>query len=82
VSPVRAGIEGEYAMIDVSIGHGETGNPRRNSDVPVSRRDVPVSRHDAPTGRRGRHPLTAPPNANPPPSRRAISTYSRITGVE
>lgn len=28
------------------------------------------------------HPLTAPPNANPPPNRRATSTYSRITGVE
>ncbi|MGP3986486.1 LysR family transcriptional regulator [Streptomyces sp. 3N207] len=28
------------------------------------------------------HPLTAAPSAKPPPSRRAMSTYSRITGVE
>nr|WP_151484176.1 LysE family translocator [Streptomyces albicerus] len=28
------------------------------------------------------HPLTAPPKANPPPNRRATSTYNRITGVE
>ncbi|GAA2581996.1 hypothetical protein GCM10010304_24840 [Streptomyces roseoviolaceus] len=27
-------------------------------------------------------PLTAPPSAKPPPKRREISTYSRITGVE
>lgn len=28
------------------------------------------------------HPLTAPPKANPPPTRRATSTYNKITGVE
>lgn len=28
------------------------------------------------------YPFTAPPSANPPPSRREISTYSSTTGVE
>ncbi|MEU9571496.1 pyridoxamine 5'-phosphate oxidase family protein [Streptomyces massasporeus] len=97
VSSMGADIEGECVMVNTSMGWVKEENPRRNPYVSLSHHDPakewwvgprrgvrPRNGAMDPPGPGGRavQPLTAPPRAKPPPRRRAIRTYRRITGVE